>query len=140
MGRHCDDIDELIGEFSFLDNWEDRYTHIIELGKALPPMAGTEKTPETRVKGCASQVWLVAQRSDTSPPVLTFYGDSDAHIVKGLIAVVFRIFSGYTPGQILQADAKAILKKLGLSEHLSPQRANGLQAMIERIRTIARDA
>ncbi len=128
------DIDELIDDFAFLDDWEDRYMHVIELGKALAPLKDEERNANTKVKGCVSQVWLVTETTDETPPRLVFRGDSDAHIVKGLVAIVLMIYSGRTADEILDIDAEAILAKLGLQEHLSPQRANGLRAMIDRIR------
>ncbi len=132
-----DNIEEMISDFEFLDDWEDRYVHVIDLGKSLPALEPALKTEATKVKGCVSQVWLVSERQGETNPILTFQGDSDAHIVKGLVAVVLEIFSGRTASEILSLDAKAILEKLGLAEHLSPQRSNGLQAMIARIKAEA---
>lgn len=109
--------------------------HVIDMGKHLPPLEPSEKTDAHKVKGCVSQVWLVSKVEDGK---LYFRGDSDAHIVKGLVAVVLQIFSGRTPEQILSLDAHGILQELDLSEHLSPQRSNGLKAMIERILTQAK--
>ncbi|HHI88462.1 MAG TPA: SufE family protein [Hellea balneolensis] len=131
------DIDELIADFAFLEDWEDRYMHVIELGKGLAPLSDAERNANTKVKGCVSQVWLVTEVSDEQPPRLFFRGDSDAHIVKGLVAIVLMIFSGRTAQEILEIDARDILARLGLQEHLSPQRANGLMAMIERIKSEA---
>lgn len=127
----------MISDFEFLDNWEDRYMYVIEMGKALPDLEPALKTDATKVKGCVSQVWLISERDSEKNPVLTFQGDSDAHIVKGLVAIVLEIFSGRHATEILNLDAKSILEKLGLSEHLSPQRSNGLQAMIARIKAEA---
>jgi len=124
-------IQDMIDDFSFLDDWEDRYMHVIEMGKALPPMAEKDKTPKSKVKGCVSQVWLKVDAQDGK---LYFRGDSDAHIVKGLVAIAFIIFSGRSAKDIIDIDALAILEKLGLTEHLSPQRSNGLHAMIARIK------
>jgi len=132
-------IDDLIADFSFLDDWEDRYMHVIELGKNLAPLKGAERNDQTKVKGCVSQVWLVQDVSDAKPPVITYRGDSDAHIVKGLVAIVLTIFSGRTAKDIVDIDAARILAKLGLAEHLTPQRSNGLHAMIARIRQDARN-
>jgi cysteine desulfuration protein SufE len=132
--EYTSDIQDLIDDFAFLDDWEDRYTHVIELGKAISPLSDAEKSAETKVKGCVSQVWLVAHIQKTDPPVLTFRGDSDAHIVKGLVAIMLKIYSGKSPDEILALDIEDIILKLGLEEHLSPQRANGLKAMVERIR------
>jgi cysteine desulfuration protein SufE len=132
-----ENIQDMIDDFTFLDDWEDRYMHVIELGKALPALADTEKTDLTKVKGCVSQVWLVSETSANDPVTFTYRGDSDAHIVKGLVAVVLTIFSDRTAKEILEIDAGAILAQLGLSEHLSPQRSNGLNAMIQRIKNDA---
>ncbi len=136
------DIQEIIDNFSVLDDWDDRYRYLIELGRELPPLAASAHTDANKVQGCASQVWL---ETDVRPngadgPVLTFSGDSDAHIVRGLIAVLFAIFSGRTAKDILSADALALFEKLGLREHLTPQRSNGFRSMIERIRSEARAA
>lgn len=124
----------MIEDFSFLTDWEDRYTHVIDLGRQLPPLSDAERNPATKVNGCVSQVWLV---SDKVGDTLVFRGDSDAHIVKGLVAVALEIFSGRTAAEIEALDAEAILAKLDLSEHLSPQRSNGLKAMIARIKSEA---
>ena len=125
-----DNIQDMIDDFAFLTDWEDRYMHVIDMGKQLPPLFADEKTNAHKVKGCVSQVWLVSKIEDGK---LFYRGDSDAHIVKGLVAVVLQIFSGRTPQDILALDAHEILGKLDLAEHLSPQRSNGLKAMIERI-------
>lgn len=129
-------VQDLIDDFAFLSDWEDRYMHVIDMGKALSPLADSEKIDANKVKGCVSQVWLVTE-ADAAAGTLGFRGDSDAHIVKGLVAVILVMYDGQTPGEILKVDAAPILQQLGLSEHLSPQRSNGLKAMIERIRTIA---
>ena len=134
MLEQTQNIQNLIDDFSFLDDWEDRYMHVIELGKSLAPLSDAEKNDTTKVKGCVSQVWLVKEfGADT----LTYRGDSDAHIVKGLVAVVLQLFSGRSPQNILDIDAADILAQLGLAEHLSPQRSNGLNAMIGRIKNDA---
>lgn len=125
-----ENIQDMIDDFQFLDDWEDRYMHVIDMGKSLPPITDADRNDANKVKGCASQVWLV---SDRDADTLTFAGDSDAHIVKGLVAIVLEIYSGRTPKQIASLDANDILAKLGLAEHLSAQRANGLAAMIGRI-------
>ncbi len=129
-------IQDMIDDFSFLDDWEDRYMHVIELGKSLAPLTEAERNTNTKVNGCVSQVWLVVEidKDGTNNPVLNFRGDSDAHIVKGLVAVVLIIFSGRTAQEITDIDAVSILSKLGLEEHLTPQRSNGLHAMISRIK------
>jgi cysteine desulfuration protein SufE len=132
-----EDVAELISDFEFLDEWEDRYMHVIDMGKELPAMDSALKTDATKVNGCVSQVWLVSEVEGDSDPVLRFKGDSDAHIVKGLVAIVLLIFSGRKASIILQLDAKSILEKLGLSEHLSSQRSNGLNAMVARIKSEA---
>ena len=135
MLEQSTDIQDLLDDFAFLDDWEDRYMHVIELGKSLTPLSAAEKNDVTKVKGCVSQVWLVKEISED---VLTYRGDSDAHIVKGLVAVVLQIFSGRKAQDILNINAAEILAQLGLAEHLSPQRSNGLNAMIERIKNDAR--
>ncbi len=127
-------IQEMVDDFAFLSDWEDRYTHVIDMGRHLPELNDVERSAANKVKGCVSQVWLVSERVGDK---LAFRGDSDAHIVKGLVAVALAIFSGRTASEILALDANAILQKLDLAEHLSPQRANGLQAMIARIKAEA---
>jgi len=134
-------IDELIDDFTVLEEWEDRYRHLIELGRDLPPLAEAAHIPANKVSGCASQVWIISEASGSpANPTLHFTGDSDALIVKGLIAVAFLMYSGKTAREILAVDAASILKQLGLSEHLTPQRSNGFKSMIERIRADARAA
>jgi len=134
-------IDEIIDNFSLLDEWDDRYRYVIELGRALSPLNERDRTDANKVRGCASQVWLATMvRSDHDGPVLTFEGDSDAHIVRGLIAILFALFSGKRTGEILSADANALFERLGLREHLTPQRSNGFRSMVERIRTDAEAA
>ena len=125
------ELDELADEFELLGDWEERYRHIIDLGRGLQPMSDTERSEENRVRGCASQVWLVTERSDGR---LRFRGDSDAHIVRGLVAIVLRLLSDRTPADIKAFDAKAAFARLGLEGALSTQRSNGLASMIERIR------
>lgn len=129
-------IDEIESNFQFLDDWEDRYKYLIELGQGLEPLTPEERTPETKVRGCASQVWLVSDIRDAGP-ALHFRGDSDAHIVKGLIAVLLALYSGRSPSEILETDANEVFTRLGLNEHLSPQRSNGFIAMVNRIRNDA---
>ena len=126
-----DDIQEMIDDFAFLEDWEARYMHVIDMGKAMASLNADEKQDDYKVKGCVSQVWLISTLKDG---IFTFRGDSDAHIVKGLVAIVLKIFSHKSAAQILKLDAEAILRQLGLEEHLSPQRSNGLRAMIDRIR------
>ena len=130
-------IQDMIDDFAFLDDWEDRYMHVIDMGKALAPLTPDEKSPENKVKGCVSQVWLVTERGESGDPILIFRGDSDAHIVKGLVAITLKIFSGRKASEIRALEAGAILAELGLEEHLSPQRANGLRAMLGRIKAEA---
>ena len=128
-------IQDMMDDFSFLDDWEDRYMHVIELGKSLAPLSAAERNASTKVNGCVSQVWLVVEvEKNGNNPILNFRGDSDAHIVKGLVAVVLTIFSGRTAREITDIDAATILSGLGLEEHLTPQRSNGLHAMIGRIK------
>jgi cysteine desulfuration protein SufE len=135
-------IDEILDNFSLLDEWDDRYRYVIELGRALAPLDDRDRRPANKVQGCASQVWLattVAQ--DGHPgPVLSFTGDSDAHIVRGLIAILFAIYSGKPARDILVTDAVALFERMGLREHLTPQRSNGFRAMVERIKSDARAA
>lgn len=124
-------------DFALLDDWEDRYRYVIELGRTLAPLPDMERTEANKVRGCASQVWLatiVGRPCAGRAPVLTFRGDSDAHIVRGLIAILFAIFSGKSAAEILATDAIAIFDGLGLREHLTPQRSNGVAAMVERMR------
>lgn len=124
-------IEELIENFEFLDSWEDKYRYIIELGEKLPPLAPEFHSDEWKVKGCQSQVWLVPENKCG---IINFQGDSDAMIVKGLIAIVLTIYNGKTAEQINNIDIDAIFTELGLREHLSPSRRNGLESMIEKIR------
>lgn len=128
------DVSELIENFSFLGDWEERYGYLIELGKELPPMAENDKNDRTKVEGCMSQVWL---KTTENNGVLTFTADSDAHIVRGLIAVLQIILSGRTPDEILKTDVESVFKQLGLDSHLSPTRRNGFFSMVERIKSDA---
>ncbi len=128
-------LEQIIEDFSFLDDWEDRYRFVIELGKALPDLPPEKQTLENKVMGCASQVWLVSHVSgDPDDPVMTFEGDSDAHIVRGLVAIVLATYSGKHASEIAKLDAIEVFGKIGLVENLSTQRANGLRSMIKRIR------
>ena len=135
-------IDQLVADFSLLDEWEDRYRYVIELGRDLDTLPEGERTPENKVQGCVSQVWIKTDviGANGGSPVLVFHGDSDAHIVRGLIAILFMLFSGRTPNEILACDARAVLEQLGLNEHLTPQRSNGLFAMVNRIQADAQAA
>jgi cysteine desulfuration protein SufE len=127
---------DLQSDFAVLDDWEDRYRYIIELGRTLPPMAPELKNETTKVRGCASQVWLVSEPQ--APGTMHFLGESDAHIVQGLIAILFTIYEGKSPREILSIDPGTVFDALGLKEHLTPQRSNGLASMVERIRADAR--
>ena len=131
-------FDEILTDFDLLSDWEDRYRYVIELGRGLEPLPEAVRTPATKVQGCVSQVWL-STRVDRNggPPRLTFVGDSDAHIVRGLIAILFALYSGKTAEEILSIDAGERLGQLQLKEHLTPQRSNGLMAMVKRIRSDA---
>jgi len=135
-------IDEIIENFALLDEWDDRYRYLIELGRALPPLPEPSRTDTNKVQGCASQVWLdtTVRPNGEGGPVLTFVGDSDAHIVRGLIAVLFALYSGRPAREILSTDAIALFERLGLREHLTPQRSNGFRSMVERIRRDANAA
>jgi cysteine desulfuration protein SufE len=135
-------IDEITENFSLLDDWDDRYRYVIELGRTLAPLPELARIEANKVQGCASQVWLTtAVKPDgAAGPVLTFVGDSDAHIVRGLIAILFAVYSGKSARDILATDAVAVFEQLGLREHLTPQRSNGFRSMVERIRTDARAA
>jgi cysteine desulfuration protein SufE len=126
---------EIAENLSFLDDWEDRYRYLIELGQALPPLADSEKTAESKVSGCVSQVWLV---SDRIGDLLSYRGESDAMIVKGLVAVLVALYSGRSARDVAETDAIAIFDELGLREHLTTQRSNGLASMVQRIRSEAR--
>ena len=127
-------FEDIAETFEFLDNWEDRYRHVIELGRAMPPMDAALQVPATKVEGCASQVWIMPQIEEGR---FDFQGDSDALIVRGLIAILHALYSGVPAGQVAAIDAPAELRRLGLEEHLSAQRSNGLRAMVERIRLLA---
>ena len=124
-------------EFALFSDWEERFAHLIDLGRALTPLNDTEKTAATKVTGCASQVWLVSAARDGR---LFFRGESDAFLVKGLIAVLLRVFSGRTPAEILSIDPQALARRLGLSDALTSQRSNGLLSMMARIRAEASKA
>lgn len=127
-------LSELTDEFELLGDWEERYRYVIELGRGLVPLTDDERSDANKVRGCASQVWLVTEGDRDA---LAFRGDSDAHIVRGLIAILLRLYSGHAPNEILGFDAKAAFDKLGLAGALSTQRSNGLFSMVERIRSDA---
>jgi cysteine desulfuration protein SufE len=135
-------IEEILENFSLLDDWDDRYRYVIELGRTLTPIDEAARIDANKVQGCASQVWLITTTAPNGPagPVLTFVGDSDAHIVRGLIAILFALYSGKTARDVLNVDALALFDRIGLREHLTPQRSNGLRSMVERIRSDARAA
>lgn len=131
-------FEDIVDTFEFLEDWEDRYRHVIDMGKAMEPLEDALKVPATKVEGCASQVWIQPKiEGQGATAVFTFRGDSDAMIVRGLIAVLRDLFSGLTVAEVLAVDAAGELTRLGLDEHLSAQRSNGVRAMVDRIRTVA---
>jgi len=141
MTQAPQDIATIVEAFELIDDWEERYRYVIELGKDLPPFPEDARTEENKVRGCVSQVWLETTVSNEADgPHLSFQGDSDAHIVRGLVAILLSLYSGRTATQILATDAEASLGELGLREHLTPQRSNGLSAMVGRIRRDAEAA
>lgn len=135
-------IDEITDNFALLDDWDDRYRYIIELGRTLPELPAAAHIEANKVQGCASQVWMTTEirPNGKDGPVLAFKGDSDAHIVRGLIAILFALYSEKPAREILKADAIALFNRLELGEHLTPQRSNGFRSMVERIRSEARNA
>ena len=133
-------IQELVDEFALLPDWEERISHVIELARSLEPLDESERVEANRVRGCASQVWLVSERRAEAPEKLYFRGESDAHLVRGEIAMLMRVFSDRTPAEILSVDPQALFERLGLKEALTAQRSNGLFAMIKRIQDEARAA
>ncbi len=133
-------LDDILDDFELLDDWEDRYRYVIELGRMLERLPEMYRTPNNKVQGCVSQVWLatiVEANGDDQPPRLKFLGESDAHIVRGLIAILFAIYSDRRADDILDVDAKSTFNQMGLKDHLTPQRSNGFASMVERIRTDA---
>lgn len=135
------EFEDIAETFEFLDDWEDRYRHVIDMGKAMAPLEDAFRVPATKVDGCASQVWLQPEISGKGPDaVFSFRGASDAMIVSGLIAILHALYSGLTVAEVLKVDAPGELARLGLNDHLSAQRSNGLRAMVERIRLVARRA
>ncbi len=132
------DIDEITETFEFFDDWEDRYRYLIELGRDLEGLDDSDKTEENRVQGCVSNVWLVTSEESGDPVRLAFRADSDAHIVRGLVAVLLAAYSGRSPEQILATDIRSLFERLDLASHLSPSRSNGFFAMVERIKGTAR--
>ena len=135
-------IDEITENFALLDQWDDRYRYVIELGRTLSPLPDSAHIEANKVQGCASQVWLVThvKPDGATGPVLSFDGDSDAHIVRGLVAILFALYSGKSAREILKVDAFALFDRMGLRENLTPQRSNGLRSMVERIRAEAKSA
>ncbi len=134
-------FEDIAETFDFLDDWEDRYRHVIELGKAMPPLEEAFRVPATKVDGCASQVWILPEIDGQGPEAqFRFRGESDAMIVRGLIAVLHALYSDQSVSDVLKVDAGAELARLGLDEHLSAQRSNGVRAMVERIRKLAAEA
>ena len=135
---------EIRSDFALLDEWEDRYRYVIELGRALPPLDEAARTEANKVRGCASQVWLSTEvlppANGSAAPRLRFRGDSDAHIVRGLIAILLSVYQDRTPDEILATDARDVLGELGMHEHLTPQRSNGFASMVARIRADAQAA
>lgn len=131
-------LDDLVEDFELFEDWEERYRYIVDLGKKLPPMTEGEMSEDNKVRGCMSQVWMVSE-ADTgaSPPIVHYRADSDAFIVKGLIAILLELYSGRTPNEILSLDAAEALGRLGLESHLSPNRRNGFVAMVDRIKSEA---
>jgi cysteine desulfuration protein SufE len=139
---HVMTIDEITENFDVLDEWDDRYRYVIELGRMLAPLPDAARVEANKVQGCASQVWLTTkiEPDGAAGPVLRFSGDSDAHIVRGLIAILFAVYSGKPARDILRIDALSLFDQLGLREHLTPQRSNGLKSMVGRIRAEAQHA
>lgn len=135
-------LDDIRADFALLDDWEDRYRYVIELGRTLPAFDETQRTPENKVRGCVSQVWLATRwpAQAGAAPVLEMQGDSDAHIVRGLVAILLSLYAGRTAEEVVATDARAVLGELGLSDHLTAQRSNGLNSMVERIRADAQAA
>jgi cysteine desulfuration protein SufE len=135
-------LEEIIENFNFLDDWEDRYRYLIELGRTLEPLPAAAHTDANKVLGCASQVWLETTIDTKEPgePIIRFKGDSDAHIVRGLVALALALYSGKTPSEIIATDAQPLFRDLGLAAHLTPQRSNGVRSMVERIKNEARRA
>lgn len=131
-------LEQIIDDFAYLEEWEDRYRYVIELGKALPDLPEEYRTAENKVQGCASQVWLVSKPEAGPDPLLHFEGDSDAHIVRGLVAIVLKAYDGKHASEAAALDATELFNRIGLVEHLSAQRANGLRSMVARIREEAR--
>jgi len=130
-------LQSIIEDFELLDDWEDKYRYVIELGRELPDMPEAEKTDANKVNGCVSQVWLVAETEDGDGKTVTFRGDSDAHIVRGLVAIMISALSGRPAEEVVGYDAEGLFRQIGLDSHLTPQRSNGLRAMVDRMKTEA---
>jgi cysteine desulfuration protein SufE len=131
-------IEKIVEDFELLDSWDDRYRYVIELGRKLPELPAADHIDANKVQGCASQVWMTSERKPDH--ILEFQGDSDAHIVKGLIAILFALYSGENAKKIIETDANAVFNKLGLGEHLTPQRSNGFRSMVDRMKRDAQAA
>ncbi len=131
-------IDDIIADFDLIEDWDERYRYLIEIGRELEPLPPEAHSDANKVRGCASQVWIETNAEPDGR--LRFRGDSDAHIVKGLVRLTLATYSGLRPDEILARDAGAVFERLGLSQHLTPQRSNGVRAMVERIKTDARQA
>jgi cysteine desulfuration protein SufE len=130
---------EILANFDIIDDWDERYRYLIEIGRDLEPLPEAARTEANRVRGCASQVWLLSEAAGEGASLkLHFKGDSDAHIVRGLVALTLAIFSGLAPEAIIATDPFAVFEKLGLAQHLTPQRSNGVRSMVERIKLDAR--
>ncbi|WP_411956232.1 SufE family protein [Arvimicrobium flavum] len=127
-------IEDIRNDFAFLDDWEDRYRYVIELGQELPPYPESARNDSHKVRGCVSQVWLNTNLGDGHDPKITFQGDSDAHIVRGLVAILLALYSGRRASEIVSTDAEITLRELGLDEHLTPQRSNGVRSMVKRMK------
>lgn len=136
-----DAFEDIAETFEFLDDWEDRYRHVIEMGKAMPPLEEAFRVPATKVDGCASQVWILPEiDGQGSGAIFRFRGESDAMIVRGLVAILHALYDGISVVDVLKVDAHGELARLGLNDHLSAQRSNGVRAMVERIRSLAGQA
>ena len=131
------DIDEIIENFEFLDDWDDRYKYLIELGNALEPFADDSQSAQNKVQGCVSQVWVTSHPEDGEDPVIHYKGTSDAHLVRGLIAIAFAIFSGKKASEIVKLNEREVYAKIDLSDHITPQRSNGLNALVARMKSDA---
>lgn len=141
MSENGPTIDTIIANFELLDDWEDRYRYVIELGRTLAPLAEADHTEDNRVRGCASQVWVVSRTENAKGRcILRFNADSDALIVRGLVAIALTLLDGKTPRDVLETDTEAVFKQLGLAEHLTAQRTNGLRALVLRIKSDATQA